>query len=135
MGGGTGKELQPVLAYPGLRRLHRRGTVRRAGVAVPSTCGGPSLTDGGGDRGGTWKELQPVLAHPGLRRLHRRGAVRRAGVAVPSTCGGPSLTDGGIRVGRGRRCNECEIIEVKVKIMAPGDGKSAKEKGENVSRK
>ena len=54
-----------------------------------------------------------MLAHPGLRRLHRRGSVRRAGVAVPSTRRSPGLTVG---MGQGRRCNGCEIIEVKVKI-------------------
>ena len=36
-----------MLAHPGVRRLHRRGTVRWAGVAVPSTSGSPGLTDGG----------------------------------------------------------------------------------------
>ena len=37
-----------MLAHPGVRRLHRRGAVRRSRVAVPSTSGSPGLTDGEG---------------------------------------------------------------------------------------
>ena len=66
MGGGTGKELQPVLAHPGLRRLHRRGTVRRAGVAVPSTSGSTGLTGG-------------------IRGWDREGAATGAGTSRPAT--------------------------------------------------
>ena len=41
-----------MLAHQGVRRLHRRGAVRRAGVAVPSTSVSPGLTDAGGVRVG-----------------------------------------------------------------------------------
>ena len=60
--------LQPVLAHPGLRRLHRRGTVRWAGVAVTSTSGSPGLTDAEGGSG--WD---------------REGAATGAGTSRPAT--------------------------------------------------